>query len=225
MNAEIELTPVQLRVLGALMEKSVTTPEYYPLTLNSLIAATNQKTSREPIMELDEDEVLGALDVLRDHRLVIRVDVAGSRVAKFRQNIGAQFELNAAEFAVLTILILRGDQTLGQIRSRTDRLYAFPSLDVLYEILRGLEYRALDPIVLVKPVPIRPGNKEVRYRHTLGGEMVRLVEEPVKEKELESHLPGPEGPSDLEMLQAEVASLKVELAGLKDAFEQFKGRF
>lgn len=163
----MEFLPIHIRVLGTLMEKARTTPEVYPLSLNSLVNACNQKTSRDPITDYDEDEVLRALDDLRDHALVMRVDMAGSRVAKFRENLTTQWELNPEEYALLAVLFLRGPQTAGQLRQRTDRLYPFGNLDKTLEALRSMENRDEEPHCLVQRLDRLPGAKEIRFAHTL----------------------------------------------------------
>lgn len=162
------LDAVEMRVLGALMEKSVTTPEYYPLTLNSLASACNQKTSREPVTDYDEEQLSAALDSLRAKGLARRVDMAGSRAPKFRHLIDEALQLVGAEFAVLTLLLLRGPQTPGQLRARSDRLFAFRDIDAVQEALDKLAKWELEPGRIVQPLPLRPGSKEVRYLHTLG---------------------------------------------------------
>ncbi|MEX0323588.1 MAG: YceH family protein [Puniceicoccaceae bacterium] len=163
----MDLSPLHIRVLGTLMEKARTTPEVYPLSLNSLVNACNQKTSRDPITDYDEDEVLGALDELREEALVMRVDMAGSRVAKFRENLSNKWELSQEEYALLTVLFLRGPQTPGQLRQRTDRLYPFANLEKTVDALHGMENRDEEPFCLVQTLDRLPGTKEIRFAHTL----------------------------------------------------------
>ena len=163
----MELSPIHIRVLGTLMEKARTTPEVYPLTLNSLVNACNQKTSRDPISDYDEDEVLRALDDLRDEALVMRVDMAGSRVAKFRENLTSQWELTTEEYALLAVLFLRGPQTPGQLRQRTDRLHPFTNLEKTVEQLDAMKSRDEEPFCLVQTLERLPGTKEIRFAHTL----------------------------------------------------------
>jgi uncharacterized protein YceH (UPF0502 family) len=155
-----------MRVLGTLMEKAKTTPEVYPLTLNSLVNACNQKTSRDPVTDYDEDEVLTALDELREGGLVMRVDMAGSRVAKFRENLSSKWALIPEEYALLAVLFLRGPQTPGQLRQRSDRLYPFPNLDKTVETLHQMAEREEEPVRLVQTLERLPGTKEIRYAHT-----------------------------------------------------------
>ena len=163
----MELSPITLRVLGSLMEKARTTPEVYPLTLNSLVHACNQKTSRDPVTDYDEEQVLSALDDLRDAGLVMRVDLAGSRTAKFRENASTVWCLSVEEYALLTTLFLRGAQTPGQLRQRSDRLYPFAGLEQVNDWLTRLQRREEEPHCLVRTLERAAGTKEIRYEHTL----------------------------------------------------------
>jgi hypothetical protein len=165
----LELTLVEARVLGSLMEKGKTTPDIYPLTVNSLVNACNQKTSRDPVMELDEETVLEGLDGLREKKLVFRVDMAGSRVAKFRENVTHAWELSPQEYALLTVLLLRGPQTGGQLRARTERLYPFGSVPEILECLETLQQRDEEPHQLVQNLGRPQGSKETRFGHLLFG--------------------------------------------------------
>ena len=163
----MELSAEAIRVLGSLMEKSRTTPESYPLTLNSLVLACNQKTSRDPVTDFDEDEVLAALDELRELGLAVRVDMAGSRTAKYRENIGEKWELSHADYALLAVLFLRGPQTPGQLRQRTERLHSFAELHQVLDCLRRMMEREEEPHVLVQEAGRPSGSKEMRYAHTM----------------------------------------------------------
>jgi uncharacterized protein YceH (UPF0502 family) len=163
----MELTPIEARVLGALMEKARTTPDIYPLTLRALVSACNQKTSRHPITDYDEDEVLDALDSLRDKGLAMRVDMAGSRSAKFRENAAAQWELEKEEYGLLATLLLRGPQTPGQLRQRSERIYPFADLARVNDWLQRMGEREDEPASLVQSLGRVPGTKEIRYAHTL----------------------------------------------------------
>lgn len=163
----MELTETETRVLGALMEKAKTTPDIYPLTLNALVHACNQKTSRDPVTDYEEETVISALDSLREKQLVMRVDMAGSRTAKFRENATSHWQLSREEYALLTVLLLRGPQTAGQLRARTERLYPFAEIPQVNEWLKSMEQREEEPHVLVQSRGRRPGSKEIRYAHTL----------------------------------------------------------
>ncbi len=217
------LSPIETRVLGALMEKSVTTPEYYPMTLNSLVAACNQRTSRDPVSDYDEAEVMEALDALRAKGLARRVDMAGSRTPKFRQVIGEAMELQNPAFALLTVLFLRGPQTLGQLRARTERLYLFRDLDQVQETLDGLMQREDEPHEVVRSLPRRPGSKEVRFAQILG------EEQPEHASPEETDPGGPAarpkfGPSTQELTER-IVTLETALEDLREQFAEFKRQF
>jgi uncharacterized protein YceH (UPF0502 family) len=158
------LDAVEVRVLGALLEKQQATPEYYPLTLHALVAACNQKTNRDPVMELDETAVLAALERLREHVLVWKT--GGARAEKWEQNLDRRWGLDAAGKAVMTLLLLRGEQTPGELRGRSDRLHAFATPDGVEDALRRL---ASGPEPLVAERARRPGQKESRWTHLAGG--------------------------------------------------------
>lgn len=217
------LSDTEIRVLGVLIEKSATTPDQYPLTLNSLIIGCNQKTSRDPVTTFDEDEVEAALDELRDRRLAFRVDLAGSRVPKYRHQIDCSWELTRAEYALLCLLLLRGPQTLGQLRQRTERIHAFRDLDEVQATLDGLKERALEPTTLVRELPRRAGTKDVRYTHLLG----QLPEEKISTEEVVVESPLTPSPRELaiEALKAEVAELNEALQQLREDFEAFRKQF
>lgn len=159
-----ELDVVEIRVLGSLMEKQQATPEGYPMTLNALVLACNQKTNREPVTELSEDDVLGALERLREHVLVWKI--GGSRSEKWEQNLDAKLGLDPPTRAVMTLLFLRGPQTPGELRSRSERLHPFPALETVESALKAL---AAGPDPLVAEQPRRPGQKEARWAQLLGG--------------------------------------------------------
>jgi uncharacterized protein YceH (UPF0502 family) len=163
---ENPLSPFELRVLGALIEKESTTPEYYPLTLNSLVAACNQKTNRWPVTEYTEDEVAEGIDGLKARGYAASI-TGGSRVAKFAQRFTEKLNLGRRENAILCVLMLRGQQTVGEIKGRTERIYAFADLDETETVLQKMMDRAEGP--LVQKLPHAPGTKEPRYAQTLGG--------------------------------------------------------
>jgi uncharacterized protein len=155
-----ELDAVEVRILGSLVEKQMATPEYYPLTLNALAAACNQKSNREPVMELSEDEVQRGLDRLQDEKLVWKV--MGGRAVRWEHNLDSNLQLDRGGKAALALLFLRGPQTAGELRGRSDRLYAFESIAEVEDTLRRL-----DPLVV--ELSRRPGQKESRWAHTLSG--------------------------------------------------------
>jgi len=160
------LTAIEARVLGALIEKEVTTPEYYPLSLNALVNACNQRSNREPVMNLDEDDVRQALHGLEDDRLAGRARSADGRVIKYEHWLGEVFNFNRAETALICALLLRGPQTPGELRGRTERMHRF---DELNDVLAGLQKLMEREPVLVAVLPRQPGTKESRYAHLLSG--------------------------------------------------------
>ncbi|HEX9160891.1 MAG TPA: YceH family protein [Thermoanaerobaculia bacterium] len=166
------LDSTEIRILGSLMEKQLATPEYYPLTLNALVAACNQKSNREPVMELSESDVQRALDRLQDEKLAWRV--MGGRAVRFDHNLDKVWHLRPAEKALITLLFLRGPQTPGELRGRSDRLHRFESVDEVEQILRDMAAHS-EP--LVRELARRPGQKESRWAHTAGGAVIE--EEPV----------------------------------------------
>jgi uncharacterized protein YceH (UPF0502 family) len=209
----IDLSAVECRVLGALLEKERLTPENYPLSLNSLTAACNQSTNRDPVTSYDEKTVEEAIQSLRERRLVTMVVGAGARVQKFKHRLGEHYKLEDKEVAVLCVLLLRGAQTPGELRIRTERMHAFGSLSAVEETLSVLAREGLE---LVQAIPARPGQKEGRYRCTFG----------VESAAIESTAPDePLLPSRLEVLQSEVRDLREDIARLREEFQQFRRQF
>src|SRR5687767_5407979 len=162
------LTEVEARVLGSLVEKQLTTPEYYPLTLNALTAACNQKSNRDPVMSLDETAILAAIDSLREKNLVYTFHGSTSRTVKYKHMLPGVFELEPPAVAVMTLLLLRGPQTVGELRGRSDRLYEFSGLGEVQQTLDELAGRD-EPLVF--KLERQPGQKEARYAHLLSGEI------------------------------------------------------
>src|SRR5258706_13852801 len=154
-SMEIKLTEPEVRVLGSLIEKDITTPEYYPLSMNALVNACNQKTNRDPVMQLDEDAVRNALDGLQEQRMAGPARGADSRVTKYEQRLQEVFNFTRPEIAVLCVLLLRGPQTSGELRGRTERMHRFEALDVVKSALQILLQR--DP-ALVIVLPSKPGS-------------------------------------------------------------------
>jgi hypothetical protein len=204
------LDPVEVRVLGSLMEKQLSTPEYYPLTLNALVAAANQKSNREPVMELSEAELQRALDRLQDERLVWRV--VGGRAVRFDHNLDNVWHINRREKALLTLLFLRGPQTAGELRGRSDRLQSFDTVAEVEETLRDMAAHS-EPLVV--QLPRRPGQKEERWAHTVGGAIVESAapEAPAAE----TRAGGEPMSARVQRLEEQVASLSEELRALKNA--------
>jgi uncharacterized protein len=200
------LDPVELRILGSLMEKQLTTPEYYPLTLNALVAAANQKSNREPVMDLDEHEIERALNRLQDEKLVWRV--MGGRAVRFDHNADTVWHLQRREKALLTLLFLRGPQTSGELRGRSERLQTFESVAEVEDILRDMASHS-EP--LVRQLPRRPGQKEERWAHTVGGAIVEDAPAP----ESSSAPRGEPLAVRVQKLEEQMASLMAELHELK----------
>lgn len=206
------LTNEEVRVLGALLEKEMATPEYYPLTLNSLIAACNQKTNREPVVAYDEETVLAALAGLREKRMVRQSTIG--RAIKYEQIFTDSRKLIAREKAALCILLLRGPQTIGEIRGRCDRLHGFVDLEEVRQTLESLHEMAL-----VAELERQPGRKEVRHSHLLAGApSVRAAEEDSSS----GHSSRTQAPGQLAELQAQIDSLRQELRDLREEFVTFR---
>ncbi len=163
----LQLTDIEVRVLGSLIEKDVTTPDYYPLSLNALVNACNQKNNRDPIMNLDEDSVRYALNTLQEERFAGPAGGADSRVTKYEHRLQEVFNFDRREIAVVCVLLLRGPQTPGELRSRTDRMYHFEALD---DVIATLDRLAQREPPLARVLPRQPGTKESRYTHLFSGE-------------------------------------------------------
>lgn len=216
---DIDLNEHELRVLGSLIEKEITTPEYYPLSLNALMAACNQKSNREPVMNLTEDEVSEALMTLRDKKLVWQLSTAGGRVPKFEHNLRSLITLSKAETAVLCVLMLRGAQTTGEIKGRTERIYPFSSLQEVESTLAQLSTREDGPFV--KELPRQPGKKEPRFIHLFSSSVLEASESPVTTYR-EPSVPTSTTSDRLSNLEQEVKQLREELDTLKNDFLELK---
>jgi uncharacterized protein YceH (UPF0502 family) len=202
------LSDVEVRVLGALIEKEITTPDYYPLSLNALVAACNQSSNRHPVVHFDEGTVIEALDSLRAKGLVHLVDRLESRVTKYRHVLYEAMALSRPAIAVMCVLMLRGPQTVGEIRTRTARLYDFTSLEQVETTLNGLMSSASP---LIARLPRQIGQKEVRYAHLLSGE--------VQLPETEAAAEAPPEMDRISRLEQEVEDLKRQFAEFKKQFE------
>ena len=229
---EIILNPAQARVLGALVEKDITTPEYYPLSLNALVNACNQKSNREPVMTLDEDAVRDALAGLQEYRLAGPASGADSRVQKYEHRMQEVFNFDRRETAVLTVLLLRGPQTPGELRGRTERMYRFDTLDDVQAALQKLMQRN-PPLTAI--LPRQPGSRESRYAHLLSGPVQDGATaghtqsfEQTQSFATDDHL-GIEVASHLEdqiaTLRQEVTTLHQEINELKSQFATFRKQF
>jgi uncharacterized protein len=203
---EYTLNDVEVRVLGSLIEKEITTPDYYPLSLNALTAACNQSSNRNPVMHLDEETIVRTLDSLRDKRLVHSVDRTESRVTKYRHVLYEAMNLGRPAIAVICVLMLRGPQTIGEIRTRTNRLYDFSSLEEVETTLNTLG-SGDDPLAV--RLPRQSGQKEVRYAHLLSGEVKIPEAEPEPEPQLDR----------IGKLEKEVEELKRQFAEFRKQFE------
>ena len=214
------LNVCEIRVLGCLVEKELATPEYYPLTLNALTNACNQKSNRDPVLNLEEADVVRALDSLRFKQFVL-VSAEGSRVPKYRHLLAEKLKLTPSELAIIGELLLRGPQTVGELRTRGERMHPFPDLAAVEAVLEELLART-PPLVM--RLPRQPGRKEQRYAQLFSGE---------PEPAAEDHLSGPE-PARLKVmaedervgrLEAEIAALKEEVAELRKIVAEFRAQF
>jgi uncharacterized protein YceH (UPF0502 family) len=215
---ELSLTETEVRVLGSLIEKDITTPEYYPLSLNALVNACNQKSNRDPVMQLHEDAVRDALEALQDRRLAGPAGGADSRVPKYEHRLQEAFNFTRPEIAVLCVLLLRGPQTPGELRGRAERMHRFEALDDLQSALQKLMQR--DP-ALVKVLPRQPGTKEARWAHLLGGDVAAEAAQPARTAGDRSSGDG----ERIARLEEEVAALHREIGDIKDQLERFRKQF
>ncbi len=216
------LTPFEVRVAGALAEKALATPDYYPMSLNGLVAACNQKSGRDPVMELSENDVAYALDSLMRKGMAGTSSGAGSRVTKYRHLLDHHFGLDEAGVATLAVLMLRGPQTVGEVRGRTGRLHEFASLDEAEATLRGLAERE-EP--LVTELPVQPGRKEPRFAHLLAGPPeVEEREAPALTFSPAMQAARAEG-DRIAALEERVEELEAELQALSEAFRDFRQQF
>jgi hypothetical protein len=216
---KIILTDFEARVLGALIEKELTTPEYYPLSLNALVNASNQKSNRDPVMALEEDSVRDAMRSLNKKELAGPADNMESRVTKYEHRLQEAYNFTRHETAILCELLLRGPQTPGELRNRADRMHKFEDLGIVHTTLRKLMER--EP-PLAKILPRQPGTKEARYAHLLCGDVE------IAPAELDSVAAATKAPAENEKiarLEGEVASLQQEVAELKQQFAAFRKQF
>ena len=220
---EALLNETEVRVLGALVEKQVTTPEYYPLTLNALLHACNQISNRDPVVSFDERTVARALEILREKNLAYVFYGSDSRVPKYKHVCVENLHLSPPELALMCVLMLRGPQTVGELRGRTGRLHNFADLAEVEATLEGLAVREEQPLVL--KLPRQPGRKDSRYAHLLNGEPP--IEEPARAE------PRPEAATRevraenerVARLESEVEALRADVAALRQQFDDFKKQF
>ncbi len=214
------LSETEARVLGSLVEKQLTTPEYYPLTLNALTAACNQKSNRDPVMSLNDTAILAAVDVLRDKNLVYLYYGSSSRAVKYKHMMPSVYELDAAGVALVAVLLLRGPQTLGELRERTGRLHEFGGLGEVQEALDGL-IRRDEPLVI--KLERQPGQKEARFAHLLSGEVDQSAVPMGRERETASGTRG--GNERIAELENELEKVRTDLAELRKEFDAFREQF
>jgi hypothetical protein len=214
---DISLTNVEFRVLGCLMEKEMATPEYYPLSLNALTNACNQKSNRNPVVSYDEETVTSALNSLRNKNLVRESRI--SRVPKYEQVFSKELNLINREEAIICVLLVRGPQTIGEIRGRTERLYAFSGLDEVIETITSLEN-----IDLIRKLPRQPGLKESRYTHLLGEELKETIIEDISGHEAGTATGSREN-ARIEEFQEQINELRLEIERLRLEFANFKSQF
>ncbi len=205
------LHPVEIRVLGSLLEKEITTPEYYPLTLNALVNACNQKSSRDPVVNYEEEAVQQALALLRHKGLAVRISGAGHRVEKYAHSLGERLNLGRRESAVLCVLMLRGPQTAGELRGRTERMHEFTEIADVEHCLESLAQRTPEPLVASMP--------RGRWCHLLGGVPDLTQQTPQETPEARGTSAAVAG------LEQRVAELEREVAELKQTLESFRRQF
>lgn len=215
----IQLNQLEVRVLGSLMEKEITTPDYYPLSLNALVNACNQKSNRDPVMDVDESAVREALYSLGEKGLAGPVSSAESRVTKYEHRMQEVFNFTRRESAIVCVLLLRGPQTPGELRGRTERLFSFDDLADVQSTLQRLVQH--DP-PLAKMLARQPGTKEARYVHLLAGDAEAWDTAQPSAAAGSGSLAGSE---QISMLEEAVARLEQELAALKKEFADFRKQF
>ena len=217
------LTEIETRVLGSLIEKDITTPDYYPLSLNALVNACNQKNNRDPVMTLDENTVREALSTLQEKRLAGPAGGADSRVTKFEHRLQEVFNFDRREIAVVCVLLLRGLQTPGELRSRTDRMYHFEALEDVVSTLDRLAQR--EPS-LARILPRQPGTKESRYTHLFSGEPpAEELAANVARAPSSATAGGASIADRVKVLEQEVSHLRAELSEVQQQLATFRKQF
>ena len=212
------LHPTEVRVLACLIEKEIATPEYYPLTLNALVLACNQKSNRDPVVSFDEETVAEALDSLRSKKLAVERTGGGSRVAKHLHRFTEVFNLGRREIALMCELMLRGPQTPGELRSRGERLHSFTDVQEVEACLEALMQFTAQP--LVARLPRQPGTKESRYAHLLAGEPAAAEAKAAFEPAAQAA-----SPSRIDALEGELAQLRDRVERLEQQFSEFRKSF
>ena len=212
-----QLTDVEVRVIGSLIEKESTTPDTYPLSINALTNACNQTSNRDPVVDYDEDTVTRAVETLRKQNLVRAVQQSGSRVMKYRHMMADTMALDPRQAAALGVLMLRGPQTVGEIKTRTERLTSFDSLEHVEATLNELIERPAGSLVV--RLPRRPGQKEARFAHLLAGDVAADT------TEVETRVRAPASVDRVGALEQTVAELRNEIAELRGQLEAFRRQF
>jgi uncharacterized protein YceH (UPF0502 family) len=218
---ELNLSDVEVRVLGALIEKDITTPDYYPLSLNALVNACNQKNNRDPVMALDEGAVRQALSSLQERRMAGPAGGADSRVTKYEHRLQEAFNFDRREIALICVLLLRGPQTPGELRGRSDRMYRFETLDDVQSALQRLMERQPP---LVRILPRQAGTKESRYMHLFAGDAGIAAEADIATAS-PSKSERPLDSSRLSLLENEVSALRQEVSELRQQLAEFRDQF
>jgi uncharacterized protein YceH (UPF0502 family) len=216
-----ELNDIEVRVLGSLVEKQVTTPEYYPLTLNALVLACNQKNNRNPITSLDEAAVAHALETLREKNLTYVFYGSTSRVAKYKHVMTEVLHLTPSQLALMCVLMLRGPQTVGELRGAASRLHEFSSLEEVEETVNSLISR--EPDAVVTRLPRQPGQKEARFAHLLSGSIP--IDETAHARSENQSAPRASQSDRVSNLESEVARLTSEMESLREQFNLFRRQF
>src|SRR5215471_15704150 len=229
-DRQVILNEIEARVLGSLIEKDITTPDYYPLSLNALVNACNQKNNRDPVMALDENAVRNALTTLQEKRMAGPASGADSRVTKYEHRLQEVFNFDRREIAVVCVLLLRGAQTPGELRGRTERMYHFDTLEDVVSTLDRLAQRE-SPLVCI--LARQPGTKEYRYMHLFSGEPLEptvscatLARESASAAAVETSFQAVPAPAQrLARLEEEVASLRRELTDMQQQLAEFRKQF
>jgi hypothetical protein len=219
---QLKLSEIEVRVLGSLIEKDITTPDYYPLSLNALVNACNQKNNRDPVMTLDENSVRESLSSLQEKRLAGPAGGADSRVTKYEHRLQEVFNFDRREIALICVLLLRGPQTPGELRGRAERMYRFETLD---DIQSGLQRLMDRQPPLVRVLSSQPGTKESRYTHLFSGEYTAEAATAPTHPTTDLRQGASEKEHRIANLEATVASLKSEIEELKRQFSEFAAQF
>lgn len=216
----VKLTIAEARALGALVEKEATTPDYYPLSLNALINACNQRSNREPVMDLDEDDVRQALHGLEAKQVAGRARSADGRVAKYEHWLGEAFNFSRAETALICVLLLRGPQTPGELRSRTERMHEFAEIS---DVMAGLQKLMEREPPLVTLLPRQPGSRESRYAHLLSGPVEAAITAAVSSPTVQGEERSSERDERIARLETTVAELQRDVAALREKIDSLFG--